>query len=645
MPPTDDPGGTTANVRTAGKNSADGRVPSSQEQPPSADRPSADRPGTATDAFGSEDLSVGTKSTGNSESTGNSDCDAGGSRPGLCEEDPLSAIAGSERKRLGETAQRLAAEHIADDREAAEFRSLVDTLLEASSDCIKVLSLDATLQRMNDTGVRAFGRGDVDGLIGTPWIDLWPEESHQAIGAALDIARGGQVGRFKAFCPNARKEPRWWDGTISPVRDDRGRPVKLLSVSRDITEQVLTERKAEAAKARAEDAARAKSEFLSNMSHEIRSPLAAIIGYSELLHLTDPKDIEKLDVITRNGRFLLSLVSDVIDLSRIEAGQVQISREPFSPVRLAEEILSLMSVRAGSGLELVTEYVGRLPDEVYGDVLRVRQVLMNLVGNALKFTDEGEVRLRLRYQGPDKLPGDETPAAGESEPNGILTFEVSDTGIGIKESQQERIFDAFLQTDTSSTRRYGGSGLGLAISRELAHLMDGTITVTSQLGLGSTFAFRLPVADRGLDLQEVGQGRSRLPGGQPREEHPKLPIRVLVVDDRADMRFMAQLLIESVGGDVVLADSGLKALDTIEKDRQIDAVLMDVQMPVMDGMTATRKLRESGCELPIIALTANAMEEDRQRCLQTGFTDYLPKPVDFSELINCLRSHTLARRI
>jgi PAS domain S-box-containing protein len=393
----------------------------------------------------------------------------------------------------------------------------------------------------------------------------------------------------------------------------------------DITEQKEFEINLQQARLSAESASRAKTEFLANMSHEIRSPMTAILGYAELLRGANDEDIEKIKTIQRNGQFLLSLINDILDLSKIEAGKLQVDKVRFRPRGLIEEVTSLMNVRAIEGkIALQSDFKTWLPREVSGDPIRVRQILINLVGNAIKFTEEGEVRLVTSY---DQL-------------NEKIRIDITDTGIGMEEETLRRIFRPFEQADSSIVQRFGGTGLGLAISTRLAELMGAKIEVESVFEKGSTFSLILPVQSPDLrETESVSEtnleflDRSQIYEGQ-------FKIHALVVDDRRDIRFLVHHYIQRVGGQTTLCENGQEAVDAVLSENSsnpFDVILMDVQMPVMDGMTAVRRLRELGFDRPIIALTANAKESDRDACLLAGFTSYLSKPISSEEMFSLLR--------
>ncbi len=387
----------------------------------------------------------------------------------------------------------------------------------------------------------------------------------------------------------------------------------------DVNERKNFEQSLQHAKKIAENANRSRGEFLANMSHEIRTPMAAILGHADILkdHLRDPDNVQIVDTIRRNGNFLLGIINDILDLSKIDAGMMEVDRKPVRPDAIVAEIRSLMDVRASEKqISLTIEFAGPIPETIESDAVRLRQILVNLVGNAIKFTDTGEVRVKVAY--------DQSTAS--------LTFEVIDTGIGIDPSQFASLFEPFVQADNTSTRTFGGTGLGLAICRRLAHALGGEVTVDSALRRGSKFTLAIRVRSPG---QLVEPNLNVDMKAESHYENIRLSASVLVVDDRRDIRYLAQHFIERAGGTVLTATNGQEAVDFIADPDSplIDVIVMDMQMPVMDGYDATRELRRRGYKVPIIALTANAMKSDRDECLSAGCSDYSTKPLDSGRLI------------
>lgn len=382
--------------------------------------------------------------------------------------------------------------------------------------------------------------------------------------------------------------------------------------------------------AEAEAANRTKSEFLANLSHEIRTPMSAILGFVEVLanHLHDPDDLASVEIIQRNGLHLLDLINDILDISSIEAGRLVVQREAFPLQSLLAEVHSLMAVRARErGLALSMEFSGPFPEFVVSDRRRLKQIMINLLGNAIKFTERGHVR----------LCGEMLDPRGEPR----LCIAVHDTGIGIDPSQVDRLFQPFSQLDSSATRPHEGSGLGLAISQRLAHLLDGEIHVQSQPGGGSTFTLMVAAGPlSGSFLTRVSLDTTLEHVTTTSLPLPALRGRILVVDDRHEIRYLVQRYVEEAGAQVALAQDGAQALAAVAQAETLgepfDGVIMDIQMPVMDGLTATRQLRQRGYQGQLIALTAHAMKGDREKYLAAGCNAYLSKPVDARALVSLL---------
>jgi len=423
------------------------------------------------------------------------------------------------------------------------------------------------------------------------------------------------------------------DRFTAPLHTDEGEYVGRIWYLRDITERKNHEYELAAARDLADAANAAKSAFLANMSHELRTPMTAILGFTDLLgdESTSPEQRQdSISTIRRNGEHLLSLINDVLDLSKIEAGKLVCEKVPVDPVALLQSIVDLLTTRATSkGVRLEMSLARQLPESIATDPTRFRQILMNIVANAIKFTDTGSVTVKLNFNPESRL----------------MRCDVIDTGIGMTSEQCTRIFSPFVQADSSTTRLFGGTGLGLAISVRLARLLGGEIIVASEPGKGSVFSLLLPLTQQDVQLRTTDLPTFH--ATPPRTLSPAIastPLlhgkRILLVEDRPDNQRLIAHHLKKLGAMYQITGNGQLGCDAVRTGVQagepFDLILMDMQMPVLDGYAATRQLRDAGIITPVIALTAHAMSGDRQKCLDAGCTEYLAKPILPRELAEML---------
>jgi PAS domain S-box-containing protein len=468
-----------------------------------------------------------------------------------------------------------------------------------------------------------------DELIGAPFKSYFTDPARAEAGIKLVLSQKKVTDYELTAC--ARDGKQTVVSYNATTFYDRGRTLQgVFASARDVTERKRFEAELQAAKAVAESASKTKSDFLASMSHEIRTPMNAIIGIAHLLAQTplSPVQDKYVQIFRRAGDNLLHLVNDILDLSKVEAAQLDLERTPFALGELLGIVQEMVAVRAQEKkLSLVFHVAPGVPSHLVGDPARLRQVLINLLGNAVKFTEAGEVSLRVGLDTDSTVPG------------GLL-FTVTDTGIGIPAEKLQAVFERFTQADSSTTRSYGGTGLGLTISKSLVEVMGGRIWVESVLGKGSVFSF-------GLQL-EVWAGPT--PAALvPADSAPELPLpalRILLVEDSADNRTITLAYLQDTPYRVDVAENGASACEKFAAG-VYDLVLMDRQMPIMDGLAATRAIRKweltnGRAPTPIIALTAAALKGDREKCIAAGCTAFLTKPIQQEVLLQAIKDRCLA---
>jgi len=507
-------------------------------------------------------------------------------------------------------------------------------LIEASLDPLVTIAPNGTISDVNRATMQVTGRSREE-LIGADFSDYFTEPAQARAGYKQVFAQGA-VRDYPL-------EIRHRDHHVTPVlynasvfRDESGEVIGVFAAARDVTELKRAEDELCAARHSAEAASRAKSEFMANMSHEIRTPMNAIIGLAYLALRTnlDPKQQDYVTKINSSARQLLRIIDDILDFSKIEAGKLRMARAKFLLRESLDRVAFLISVRADQkGLELRFILEHDVPDELMGDSTRLEQILINLLDNSVKFTEKGEITLSVALVEADR-----------SAQRAMLRFSVTDTGIGLSSEHSGQLFQPFTQNDSSSTRRYGGTGLGLSICKRLVEMMGGAITATGEPGKGCTFSF---TAEFGLGTRKTEEpgadpsGADNLVSWEVPVKFEKATIRylwgirVLLAEDHVINQQVAREIMEQAGIIVVIAANGCEAVELALRDgAPFDAILMDLQMPMMDGYEATRRIRTrwSAAELPIIAMTAHAMADEREKCLRAGMNDHLPKPVEPDEL-------------
>ena len=409
------------------------------------------------------------------------------------------------------------------------------------------------------------------------------------------------------------------------------------------------------ARATAEAATMSKSMFLANMSHEIRTPMTAILGFVDLL-TEEQKDLAErefiVNAIRRNGKHLLTIINDILDLSKIEAGGMGVEIISCAPLNIIQDVVSFMQPQAlDRGLELFVELKSPIPETIETDPTRLRQILMNLIGNSIKFTEHGGVKVLVHFTNEPMEPRVEPDQSDAAPAPNRIQVQVMDTGIGIDDVQRQKLFHPFTQADASTTRRFGGTGLGLTISRRLSRMLGGDIFSSSQAGLGSIFTVEIGIGNANLDRMITVltpqtpvhlESKSKIQSEDPQQIIHNAKTSVLVAEDGEDNQRLMVHHLTRAGMKITVANNGHEAVDLAiaaqKQGRAPDVILMDMQMPVMDGYEATEKLRSLGWKGAIIAITAHAMNGDRDRCMKSGCDEYLTKPIDKDALIQAVQN-------
>ncbi|MGQ9505579.1 MAG: ATP-binding protein [Thermogutta sp.] len=513
---------------------------------------------------------------------------------------------------------------------------------------------------VSDSFCQLFGRTREE-VIGQRAVRFAHPEDVHILRKQYRLRRRGLSSTYQVRFIRGDGAVRWLSVAVWPVYDEKGRYCGGLGLVADITEQKQAEeelrlyaqkletvvKQLEKAQEEAQAASRAKTEFLAAVSHELRTPLTAILGYAEILLLEGdlsripPNRLNAVQTILRNGESLLQIVNDLLEMAKMETGRLELNIREFSLIELIQDVVRLMQVRAETKkLPLRLEVLGPVPKMIRSDPLRLRQILINLIGNAIKFTEHGSVRLVVQVP-------------KENDGSCTLRCEVIDTGIGVPHELCDKIFEPFHRGDAESKRRFSGTGLGLSVSRAFARRLGGDITVVSEVGLGSNFCLTIPLgaATQYEWISCNNEDSNALP--IPKKPtvaaenfHPNLTLgtRVLLVDDCLDTQRLFAHILAKAGADLTTAGTGREALRAairaMVEQRPYDCILLDMQLPDLDGHQVARMLRESGYTAPIVALTANSLPDERERCLNSGCDDFASKPLNRRALLELVAKYS-----
>lgn len=557
---------------------------------------------------------------------------------------------GTSRLRAIQLAESMTADLKTAKEEAEEGFRRFTTIFENVPVGVNLLDVDGCVLETNPAGLELWEARSQEEIRGRSILEQIPRQFHSQVIRSLCDALVGHPCCVEFQMTGLRGTNRLIElhAVVFENPTQTYKKSYLLTALRDVTVQRNAEADLREAREKAEEANQSKSEFLANMSHEIRTPMTAILGYADLLaeqsssDTDHPERLEYIDTIRRNGEHLLAIINDILDLSKIEAGKMTVESVPMRLDALVRDVMDLMQVKANAkGLALDSIVESNIPMIIDSDPIRLRQILVNLLGNAIKFTEIGRVRLRVCY-----VPSQNS-----------LRLSVEDSGIGMTESQLQRLFQAFVQADSSTARRFGGTGLGLRISKRLAQMLGGDISVTSEPGAGSVFCLSLALEKinennwltpdeacaAAMQKKEAIESSTKLP------THALQGMRILLAEDGPDNIRLISFHLRKAGAEVTTVENGKLTVEQMTQDGTVDGplevpsrfdvILTDMQMPEMDGYQATSLLREKGCTLPIVALTAHAMAGDLQKCLDAGCSNYTTKPIDRKRLIEVLQQY------
>lgn len=498
------------------------------------------------------------------------------------------------------------------------------TIINSEPSCVKTIDRNGKLIDMNPAGLHLIEAQDLESVRGVSVYELMEGESLEKFKAFNQRVFEGKYGSLDFEIMSLKGNKRHMRTYASPLRDGSGNVVLHVAVTNDVTEEIEKTRQLRDSMEKAQAAAIAKGQFLANMSHEIRTPMNAVLGLSDLLLDTPLNEDQRVfaEGVHTSANSLLKLIDDILDFSKIQAGKLEVFPRPSSlRIELASLRHMFKNQAETKGLELVIEFSPSVPNSLIIDPDRFKQIVINLLGNAIKFTEKGRVGARIDF------------INHESSDSESLLVEVFDTGIGISEENKERIFDSFTQVTAGFNRDYGGTGLGLSISNQLIELMGGSLTMESSIGKGTSFHITVPVE---TSHDSINPTSTRIPS-TIKPKKGQRPLSILLAEDNHLNQTFALRILEKAGHQVSVAENGAEAISEFSS-KPFDLVLMDIQMPVVDGEQATQEIREidQGEKVPIVAVTANAMIEAKKRYLEIGMNSVLSKPFTKEELLDLI---------